>query len=615
MMDQRIVDDYFNGVSIEAYKIFGAHLCEKGGVKGVRFTTYAPHALSLCVIGEFNGWSDNDGVMQRVDDRGIYSVFIKGVKAGMLYKYRVKQATGRIVDKMDPYAFFSELRPQTASITSEVFKFKWADKRWMNRRDKNYNRAMNIYELHIGSWHKKDGEEWVNYQKIAEELITYVKENNFTHIEFMPLNEYPFDGSWGYQSSGYFAVTSRYGKCAELVYLINECHKANIGVIMDFVPVHFVRDDFSLGYFDGTPLYEYDKEEDALSQWGSYNFNLGKEEVRSFLMSAAGFWMDIYHIDGIRMDAISNIIHWHGNKDLGENTGAIEFVKRMNTQLGKTYPSVMLIAEDSSDFPRVTKKCNDGGLGFDYKWDLGWMNDTLKYLERDPIHRKWHHHALTFSMQYFYSERFLMVFSHDEVVHGKKTILNKMWGSYEQQFAQLKTLYLYMFAHPGKKLNFMGNEFAHFREWDEERSCDWELLQYPAHDAFHQYFKELGNLYLGNKRWYEHEYEPASFTWLDVNNEDENLYSFIRSDKDGKYIVILNFSPNKYDKHKFEMDFNGEFKEILNSDMEIYGGSVKKHQLILFEDVSKSISVDVPAFGGLVIAVEKIKSLEQQNCK
>lgn len=612
-MKQYHLEDYYKGGDIHAYEYFGAHLCVERNKKGVRFTTYAPHAKSIQVIGSFDDWSCKGHEMKRKDDKGVWSLFIANVKAGDMYKYRITQATDRVVDKMDPYAFYSELRPNTASIVADVDNLKWSDDKWMSSRTKNIDRPVNIYEMHLGSWKKEETVEWVNYKGIAKELIAYLKDHNFTHVELMPLNEYPFDGSWGYQCSGYFSATSRFGTVQELVYLINALHKANIGVIMDFVPVHFVRDDFSLSYFDGTPLYEYEKAIDADSQWGTANFNLWREEVRSFLMSAASFWIDKYHIDGLRMDAISNIIHWHGNKDLGENEGAIHFIKRMNYNLSQAYPGVMLIAEDSSDFPKVSASTLDGGLGFDYKWDLGWMNDTLKYLEMDPVYRKWHHNTITFSMAYFYSEKFMVEFSHDEVVHGKKTIVDKMWGSYEQKFAQLRTLYLYMFMHPGKKLNFMGNELAHFREWDETKQCDWSLLQYPMHDAFQKYFARLGELYTSVPALYQTDYDYLAFEWIDADNADENIFSFMRKSEDSIYIVVLNFSPNTYKKHAFGVPYKGQYNVVLNTEQDIYGGDISslEKSKAKEEECNKkpyAIEVDVPAFGGLLLE-HKIKKV------
>ena len=600
--------DYHEGNSLEAYRFFGAHP-EK---EGVRFTVYAPNAQAIQVIGSFDDWKNKGHKMRKVDERGTWSLYIKGVKPGDTYKYRITQATGRVVDKMDPYAFYSELRPNTASIVEDLKWDKWSDEKKKKKRNKGFNEPVNIYEVHLGSWMKEEDEDFVNYRKIAKKLIQYVKKNNFTHIELMPLCEYPFDGSWGYQCSGYFSVTSRYGSCQDLMYLVNEAHKAGIGVIMDFVPVHFVKDDFSLSYFDGTPVYEYPQAHDADSQWGTANFDLWKEEVRSFLMSAASFWIDVYHFDGLRMDAISNAIFWHGNKQLGVNEGALNFIKRMNFLLNERYQGkIMLIAEDSTDFPNVTKSTFEGGLGFDYKWDLGWMNDTLKYLKKDPVYRKWHHNNITFSMAYFYSERFLVEFSHDEVVHGKATIVNKMWGTYEQKFAQLRALYLYMFTHPGKKLNFMGNELAHWREWDETKENDWFLLGYPIHDAFHKYFAKLGEMYKTEKALYEDDYNWESFEWIDADNADKNMFSYIRKGKDKDYVIVLNFSPNHYEHEVFGVIQKGMYKEVLNTEWSCYGGTLdaapqKCHAVrVSRNNKPYMIEVSVPAFGGIMLEVEK----------
>ena len=607
-MKNTYLKDFHEGRSLDAYRHFGAHPEREG----VRFTVYAPNAQAIQVIGSFDDWECEGHEMKKVDERGTWSLYIKGVKVGDSYKYRITQATGRVVDKMDPYAFYSELRPNTASVVEDLSNDSWEDAEWLKSRSKNFDRPVNIYEVHIGSWMKEEDEDFVNYRKIAGRLIEYVKENHFTHIELMPLCEYPFDGSWGYQCSGYYSVTSRYGTCHDLMYLVNEAHKAGIGVIMDFVPVHFVKDDFSLSYFDGTALYEYPRAHDADSQWGTANFDLWKEEVRSFLMSAASFWIDVYHFDGLRMDAISNAIFWHGNKQLGVNEGALDFIKRMNFMLNEKYQGkIMLIAEDSTDFPNVTKSTLDGGLGFDYKWDLGWMNDTLNYLKKDPVYRKWHHNNITFSMAYFYSERFLIEFSHDEVVHGKATIINKMWGTYEQKFAQLRTLYLYMFTHPGKKLNFMGNELAHWREWDEQKENDWFLLSYPAHDAFHKYFALLGELYTEDPTLYEKDYSWESFEWIDADNADKNMFSYLRKGKDKDYVIILNFSPNMYRHEVFGVASKGSYREIINTEWERFGGTLPEQpQQCHAARVSRNnkpymIEADIPPFGGVLLEVQK----------
>lgn len=609
-MKKKSVEAFYQGHSLHAYELFGAHPCVEKGIKGVRFTTFAPKANKIQVIGSFNDWSCEGHYMKKADQNGIWSCFVEGAKVGDVYKYRIDQCSGRIVDKMDPYAFYSELRPNTASVVADL-SMKWSDEKWMASRSIHLDQPVNIYEVHMGSWKHNEEGGWPTYRSIAKELIAYVKDHHFTHIELMPLNEHPFDGSWGYQCSGYFSVTSRYGSAQDLMYLVNACHKAGFGVIMDYVPVHFVRDDFSLARYDGSCVYEYEKDEDSYSQWGTSNFDLWKETVRSFLMSAAAFWIDRYHFDGLRMDAISNLIFWHGNKDRGENQGALDFIKRLNYHLHEAYPGVMLIAEDSSDYPNVTKSTLDGGLGFDYKWDLGWMNDTLKYFEKDPVYRKWHHNQITFSMAYFYSERFILPFSHDEVVHGKKTIIDKLWGSYEQKFQQLRTLYTYMFTHPGKKLNFMGNELAMFREWDEAKENDWFMLTYPAHDSFNRYFKELTKLYTSKKPLYENDYSWDSFKWIDADNADQNLFSYIRKSDTSDLVVILNMSPNLYEKHKFGVEHNGTYKEILNSEQDIYGGcnitnpdkikAVKEECNFL----PYTIEVTVPPFGAVILETRK----------
>lgn len=614
MMKNKILNDYYNGMCFNAYEFFGAHLYKKGTVEGIMFRTYAPHARKIEVIGDFNGWSGTHHEMKRIDQKGCYELFVPEAKVGMLYKYRVYQATGTVTDKADPYAFYSELRPNTASVIEDLNHHVFKDEKWIESRNKNFNQPVSIYEVHLGSWKKPDEEnKWYTYDEIADDLISYVKKTGYTHIEIMPLNEYPFDGSWGYQSSGYFSATSRYGSTKGLMKLVNKCHKNNIGVIMDFVPVHFVKDNFTLGYFDGTALYEYEKGEDANSEWGTSNFNLWKEEVRSFLMSAANFWLDVYHFDGLRMDAISNIIFWQGNKDKGVNEGALHFIKRLNYHLNELHPGVMLIAEDSSDFPKVTHSTLDGGLGFDYKWDLGWMHDTLKYMKLDPIYRQYHHNQMTFSMAYFYSERFIMPFSHDEVVHGKGTIIDKIWGNYEQKFAQCRTLYTYMFTHPGKRLNFMGNEIAQFREWDEQKENDWFMLQYPIHDSFHQYFIALNKLQKKYPALYQYDYSFNGFKWVDADNAKDNIFIYTRRADDQKLLVVLNMSPNHYKNFRIGIEKKGSVKEILNSDKDIYGGSnilnprAIRTQAIGHNNLEYSVEIEIAPFASAVFEIRESK--------
>ena len=443
-------------------------------------------------------------------------------------------------------------------------------------------------------------------------MIPYVKEQGFTHIELMPLNEHPFDGSWGYQATGYFSATSRYGTPKQLMEFINQCHHHDIGVIIDFVPVHFVKDYFGLIEFDGTPLYEYPNPQDAHSEWGTMVFDLWKEEVRSFLMSAASFWMDVYHIDGIRIDAVANIIFWHGDKRRGVNEGALAFIRRLNYYLSQRYPSAILIAEDSSDFPKVTHPTFEMGLGFDYKWDLGWMNDTLKYYSMDPIFRSYHHHQLTFSMAYFYSERFIMPLSHDEVVHGKGTIINKMWGDYDQKFAQVKNLYLYMFTHPGKKLNFMGNELGHFREWDENREMDWHLLQYTRHNSLNRFFVDLNRIYTHHSCLSRYDYEHRGFRWIDADNTNQSIYSYYREDEKSVIVTVLNMTPVAYEQFHIGVPIAGEYVELINSQKLIYEGNdmcnyVPLHAIEeLCHNLPYKIIIRLAPFGAMMFEVKKV---------
>lgn len=566
----KIAESFHQGHCIDAYKLFGAHFSYEGN-EGVRFTVYAPHAHNVFVIGGFSQWTEHPIRMERTGLEGIWSVFVKGVKEWDSYKYRMEDWNGAFFDKADPYAFYAETRPETASKVYDLGDIHWHDEAWMDARRVQYDAPMNIYEVYAGGW-KRNGEYPYTYGMMEENLIPYVKKNGYTHIEMMPLTEYPFDGSWGYQASGYYALTSRYGNPAEFASFVDACHRNGIGLIMDMVPVHFVKDAFGLCCFDGQPLYEYAKESDAQSQWGTLNFNLWKDEVRSFLISSAAFWCDVYHIDGIRIDAVSNLIYWEGNRDRGTNDGALDFVKRLNDCIHQSFPGVITIAEDSSDYPRVTGSLAHGGLGFDYKWDLGWMNDTLKYYAEDPLYRSYDHHKLTFSMAYFYSERFLLPLSHDENVHGKKTIIDRMWGTYDEKFSQVRNLYAYMYAHPGKKLNFMGNEIASFREFDEKRELDWFLLKYPRHQAFVRYMQDLNALYLTHSCLYASDYEAAGFHWINADNAAQSIYSFYRQGTDERIICIMNCLAKSYESYDIEVPQKGIYTEILNTEDERYDG-------------------------------------------
>lgn len=613
---------FFEGRELNAFDYFGAHKT----ADGIVFRVYAPRAQEIALIGDFNDWDETANPMT-IDTDGVWSITVPEADFGDAYKYRILQSNGKTVDKIDPYAFSAKLRPEHDSIVTDLTYDKWTDQEWMEKRGKGFNDPVSIYEMNVGSWRDKnmrveevDGlpeqnedELFLKYGDIVDELIAHCKKYHFSHVEVMPLSEFPFDGSWGYQVSGFFSITSRYGTPVELKEFVNKLHNAGIGVIMDFVPVHFVKDEYALSYFDGTALYEYPNPEDANSEWGTANFDLWKEHVRSFLISAANYWMREYHFDGLRMDAISNAIFWKGNKQRGENKGATDFMKRLNFMLDVEYKGkLMLIAEDSSDFPNVCKSTLDGGLGFDYKWDLGWMNDTLKYLKKDPIYRQYHHNNITFSMAYFYSEHFILPLSHDEVVHGKATIVDKMWGSYEDKFAQARALYAYMFGHPGKKLNFMGNELGMLREWDETRGCDWFLRQYPMHAAFEKYFEDLTGIYAENDAFY-YSFDPTNFVWINADDSSHNVFSFMRRGSKEDFIFILNFSTNSYHL-QFGVPEKGAYTQVLNSQWSKYGGNLgtdepaNTHAMRLpFQNQPYRIEVDVPAFSALIYKVERSK--------
>lgn len=579
MLDDFLIQLYHEGNCMEAYKLFGAHPETVDGVDGVRFTVYAPNARSVQVVGEFNGWDGHNDYMERHYNGGIWTKWIPHVKQFQMYKYRIETASGNLIDKSDPYAFFSEIRPGTASKVYDLRGFPWTDQKWMETRSKNFDRKMTIYECNLGSWKLKkpftdtsDGE-FYSYEELSTMIIPYAKENGFTHLELMPLNEFPFDGSWGYQATGYFSATSRYGNPKQLMHFIDVCHENGIGVIMDMVLAHFVKDAHGLHQFDGGWVYEYADINRRYSEWDSVYFDCGKDEVRSFLMSAVHFWAEQFHIDGFRFDAVSNMLYWKGNKFIGENDGAIGLLKNLNTRMNEEYPSVMMIAEDSTDFPYVTKPVVDGGIGFDYKWDMGWMNDTLRYFKEDPVYRQYDHNLLTFSMMYFYSERFILPFSHDEVVHSKATILNKMWGLNDDKFAQAKALYTYMFSHPGKKLNFMGNELGEYKEWDEKKALGWNILKYPQHDSFHHFFSDLNHMYDEHPALWKEDYKPEGFEWLVVDDNQQSVFAFARFEADGDCVIMVaNFIGNKHEDYTVPVPFEGTYTEILNTDSEKYTG-------------------------------------------
>ena len=590
----------FNGENDELFKYLGAHR-EKNGYY---FRVFAPNALKIELIGDFNNWNGKNHRMQKIHPKGFYEIFIDNIPEYSKYKYHIYGKNKKWFDKADPFAFFSELRPNNASLTFDINNYTFKDQSWINKRDKCFNKPLNIYELHLGSWIKKEDNSYYNYEEIADKIIKYVKDNKYTHIEIMPLTEYPFDGSWGYQCSGYFSITSRYGNPNQFKILVDKLHKANIGIIMDYVLVHFVKDDFGLRKFDGDYLFESPIKELRESPWNTNLFDFSNPFVMSFILSSINYLISYYHLDGIRFDAISNLIYHQGKKNLKENESGLNFLKKMNYIIAKKHPTVMLIAEDSSDYSKVTAPTFENGLGFDYKWDLGWMNDTLNYLSIDPLFRGKHLNKINFSMYYFYSERFLLPLSHDEVVHMKHTIINKIWGDYQQKFSQLKTLYTYMFTHPGKKLNFMGNDLALFDEWNENDKINFDILHFPIHDSFHKYFQNLSSLYKKETALYKDEYNYENFKWIMCDNP-QNIFIYKRIYKNNELVVVLNFSNQSFEYFNFNINHSkGKYIEILNSDnFEFSGNNYINNYDIGIN--SSSIGIKIPALGAIILKYYK----------
>lgn len=556
-------------------KIFDAHhfLGCKAEDAGAVFRTFAPAAERISVIGEFNQWMETP--MNRIGDQNFWECCIPNAQPGMMYKYRIYQKNGECVDHCDPYGYGMELRPNSASIIRNLNAYQFSDKEWMRKRSDCREKPLNIYEIHTGSWREnpvgKNG--WYHYQELADILIPYLKENGYNYVELMPLGEHPCDESWGYQSTGFFSPTSRYGTALELKEMVDRFHRNDIGVILDFVPVHFAVDNYALANYDGTALYEYPNQDVGDSEWGSKNFIHSRGEVRSFLQSCANYWMEEYHIDGLRMDAISRIIYWQGDPARGVNGNAVEFIRYMNQGLKERHPGILLAAEDSTSYPGVTKAVWEGGLGFDYKWDMGWMNDTLAYFQSAPEYRVRDYHKLTFSMMYYPEANYLLPLSHDEVVHGKATILQKMNGDYDRKFPQARAFYMYMYAHPGKKLNFMGNEIGQFREWDEKREMDWGLLAYPAHADFHQFMKALNIFYLENPALWAWDYREEGFQWIDCHQEERCVYAFKRRSREQELIAVFNFSDKEQKGYSLSAE-NGRYEVIFSSEAPCYGDYV-----------------------------------------
>lgn len=611
---------FHEGSNSNAYEYFGSHRKNKNTVV---FRVWAPDAKNVSVTGDFNDWSETENPMKLLKNSGgVWEAEIKNIKPYDMYKYCITAADGRTLMKCDPYGFHMETRPGTATKYYEIDDcYEWHDEKWVEGRNgKNiYESPVNIYEIHAGSWKQYDDGNFYSYRALADSLVPYVKKMGYTHIEFMPLTEYPFDGSWGYQVTGYFAATSRYGEPKDLMYLVDKCHENGIGVILDWVPAHFPKDANGLYEFDGGPLYEYsDPRKGEHYGWGTRVFDFGKNEVRSFLMSSASFWLKKYHLDGIRIDAVASMLYldydrkdseWVPNKNGGnENLEAVEFLQKLNENIFRDFPYAMMIAEESTSWPMVTKPVFSGGLGFNFKWNMGWMNDILRYFSLDGFFRKYNHDCITFSMFYAFSENFVLPISHDEVVHGKKSLIDKMPGSYDEKFAGVRAFLGYMMAHPGKKLMFMGQEFGQFIEWNYEKGLDWLLLDYPKHRALQNYFKKINEFYKANPAFWQIDYSWEGFSWISSDDKDNSVIAFRRIDEKGKEIIVVcNFTNVERCDYRIGIPKKGAYKIVFNSDDVEFGGEGKgnkgklKTESINMHGFEQSISLDLPPMSAIYI--------------
>ena len=614
------------GTHYEIYEKMGGRLMTHEGARGAAFSVWAPNAKAVSVIGDFNNWDARRSPMRRLGESGIWELFLPAAAEGDKYKFHVTQCDGRVVDKTDPYGVYAEVRPNNASVLYPLKRYKWKDRRWMTARKKyDFKTApMNIYEVHLGSWKRAEGDRFLTYTELAEQLIPYVKEMGYTHIEMLPVEEHPFDGSWGYQVTGYYAPTSRYGSPDEFKQFVDACHQNGISVILDWVPAHFPKDDFALARFDGTALYEHqDPRLGEHIQWGTYIFNYGRKEVANFLLANALYWMDIFHIDGLRVDAVASLLRLDFCKEEGqwlpnvyggsENLEAIEFLKHMNSVIAEREPGALMIAEDSTAWPGVTKKVDEGGLGFSLKWNMGWMNDFLSYIKLDPIYRKYHQNKLTFGMAYHYAENFVLVLSHDEVVHTKSSMIGKMPGDVWQSFANLRLSYGFMMGHPGKKLLFMGGEFAQYSEWSEARSLDWHLLQYADHQEMQAYVKELNHLYTEEPAFWAEDFDPNGFQWIECDDAESSIVSFVRRSREKELVFLCNFTPVVHRGFSLGVPQEGVYHERLNSDAARFGGSDVINAVPLQSKAEPAgrcpfrVELDVPPLGMVILEREQPK--------
>jgi 1,4-alpha-glucan branching enzyme len=579
------------GANFRAYEKMGAHLGEKNGRLGVHFAVWAPNATELTVVGDFNGWNPRSNALESRGATGIWEGFVPDVDAGARYKYHITSRNrGYVVDKADPYAFAAEIRPQTASRVWDLSTYSWGDREWMNNRSGNNGLGcpISIYEVHLGSWRRvpEEGNRPLTYREMAAQLADYVQEAGYTHVEFLPVMEHPFDGSWGYEVIGYYAPTSRFGTPDDFMYLVDYLHQRGIGVIVDWVPAHFPKDEAGLGYFDGTHLYEHaDPRQGEQPDWNTFVFNFGPTEVRNFLISNALFWFDKYHVDGLRVDAVAAMLYldygrregsWIPNQYGGkENIDALHFLQKLNQRVYAAYPDAMMVAEESTAWPMVSRPTYLGGLGFGFKWNMGWMHDTLEYMSKDPIYHSYHHNKITFSLTYAFSENFILPLSHDEVVYGKGSLIAKMPGDDWRKFANLRVLYGYMWGHPGKKLLFMGGDFGQWNEWNHDGSLDWHLLEHPLHSGLHRWIRDLNSFYRGQPSLYEVDFDPAGFEWVDCNDFDRSVISFMRRARNPTNVTlfICNFTPVPRYNYRVGVPVSGYWREVLNSDAPLYGGS------------------------------------------
>ena len=628
---------FHKGKNYASYDIMGSHIKTENRKKGVQFATWAPNAKDVYIVGDFNEFKISDEYkLEKITDNGIWKSFFTNVKEGDKYKYCIVDRNGKQGPfKADPYAIKSELRPNTASIVYEPKSFKWSDKKWINKRNRInvLEQPLNIYEIHLGSWKRNENGEFLTYDELSEELPKYLKEMNYTHVEIMPLAEHPLDASWGYQATGYYAPTSRYGSLEGLKKLINRLHEENIGVIMDWAPGHFCKDAHGLYKFAGEATYEYEEEWKADNKdWGTYSFDLGRPEVKSYLISNALYWYREFHIDGLRVDAVSSILYLDYSKNNGEwvpnkyggngNLEAIQFLKDLNQAVFAEFPTALMIAEESTAWPNVTKPVITDGLGFNLKWNMGWMNDTLEYIELKPEYREYHHKNITFAMMYNYAENYILTLSHDEVVHGKKSLIGKMYGDEWNKFAGLRAYIGYMMGHPGKKLSFMGNEFAQDIEWREYEALKWNLIEENEMNKKTQlFFKDINKLYIDNKALWELDYDHNGFEWIEANNNQQSVLIFSRKSRknDDTLIFIVNFKPYVYYDYQIGVPFLGEYEELFNTDDTIYGGSgqvmgtVLTSEKIPFHNQPYSIKIKVPPMATLILRVNKILQDEDQE--